>query len=146
MINHTLFMYWILTLVKSVIFSKFIYRLKSLYLRDNRGFYWESEHWFCYLYMDWLIDLDFIYLRERKSKREAEREGEADFQCRDWSQNPGIMTLAEGRHLINWATQARPLILLLIWKSKASTVTVQYKFGKAVQSWKTNITWFQNVL
>ena len=57
----------------------------------------------------------FIYLRERVSAQageEAEGEGEVDsLLSREpdvgaWSQDPGIMTWAEGRCLTDWATQA----------------------------------------
>ena len=65
----------------------------------------------------------FIYLRKSESVRECEQWGmvgeklptEQRAWCGTQSQNPGIMTWAEGRHLSDWATQA-PQVLIFVLK------------------------------
>ena len=47
-------------------------------------------------------------MRAQAGEQKAEREESAEqgAQCEALSQDPGIMTWAEGRYFIDWATQA----------------------------------------
>ena len=83
-----------------------------------------------------LLKKDFIYLREKEQKQEEDRgrEREADsLLSREpdagldptWSQDPEIMTWAEGRHFTDWATQA-PLQFQLLLKVYSKLKTMRF--------------------
>lgn len=65
---------------------------------------------------------DFIYLREKEHEQGEEAEGEREAnsplgrELNEWapSQNPRIMTGAEGSHLTNWAEQPRYPVFFLV--------------------------------
>ena len=75
------------------------------------------EHFFFSIFLNIL----FIWETEREQERasaqpEEGTEGEAESPLSRelgggaWSQDPGIMTWAKGRHLTTWATQVLPFI------------------------------------